>query len=109
MSISETEQKTIFRFKNINDFETYINALDNGGYDSDDVFFKGWSYKLNTSDIEKVNRPQYGRGTDLKQDLVEYIGNQCYIPTSGTCFIKCNNNVTCKDYTEEFFFKFHLN
>ena len=106
MSISETEQKTIIRFKIVNDFETYINALDNGGYDSNDVIFTGWSYKLNTLEFEKVNRPQYGRGTDFKQDIVEYIGNRCYIPTSGNCFIKCNNYVTCKDYTEDFFLNF---
>ena len=59
-------------------------------------------YKLNTPEFKKVNRSQYGRGTDFKQDNVEYIGNNFYIPTSGNCFIKCNNYFTKKDYTEEF-------
>ena len=59
-------------------------------------------YKLNTSEFKKVNRSQYGRGTDFKQDIVEYIGNKCYIPTSGNCFIKCINYFTKKDYREEF-------
>ena len=37
--IGELDQKTKIRFKNINDFEIYINAIDNGGYDSEDVIF----------------------------------------------------------------------
>ena len=102
MLVGEIEQKTNIRFKNVDDFENYINAIDNSGYDSEDVIFTGWLYKLNTPEFKKVNRSQYGRGTDFKQDIVEYIGNNCYIPTSGNCFIKCINYFTKKDYTEEF-------
>ena len=100
--VGEIEQKTNIRFKNVDDFESYINAIDNSGYDSDDVIFTGWLYKLNTPEFKKVKRSQYGRGTDFKQDIVEYIGNNCYIPTSGNCFIKSINYFTKKDYTEEF-------
>ena len=39
---------------------------------------------------------------DFKQDIVEYIGNNCYIPTSDNCFMKCINYSTGKDYTEKF-------
>ena len=102
MLLGEIEQKTNIRFKNVDDFERYINAIDNRGYDSEDVIFTGWLYKLNTPEFKKVNRSQYGEGTDFKQDIVEYIGNNCYIPTSGNCFIKCINYFTQKDYTEEF-------
>ena len=102
MLVGEIEQKTNIRFKNVDDFESYINAIDNSGYDSEDVIFTGWLYKLNTPEFKKVNRSQYGRGTDFKQDIVEYIGNNCYIPTSGICFIKCINYFTKKDYTEDF-------
>ena len=49
-----------------------------------------------------MNRSQNGKGTYFKQDIDEYIGNNCYIPTSGNCFIKCINFFTKKDYTEEF-------
>ena len=63
--IGELEQKTNIRFKNINYFENYINAIDNVGYDSDDIIFTGYVYKLNTPEFKKVNRSQYGRGTDF--------------------------------------------
>ena len=96
MLIGEIEQKTITRFKNVDYFENYINAIDTGGYDSEDVIFTGWLYNINTPEFKKVNKSQYGRGTDFKQDIVEYIGIICYIPTSGNCFIKCIKYFTKK-------------
>ena len=91
MLVSEMKQKTNIRFKDGDDFETYVNAIDNGGFDSDDVTFTKWLYQSNTPEFNKVNRCQCGRGTDFKQDIVEYIGNNCYIPTSGNCCIECIN------------------
>ena len=40
MLVGEIEQKTNIRFKNVDDFENYIKAIDNSGYDSDDVIFQ---------------------------------------------------------------------
>ena len=77
MLIGELEQKTNIRIKNVDDFENYINAIDRAGYVSDDVIFTDWLYKFNTPEFKKVNRSQYGRGTDFEQDSVEYIGNNC--------------------------------
>ena len=102
MLIGEIEQKTNIRFENVDEFETHINAIDNSGYDSGDVIFTGLLYKLNTPEFNKVNRSQYGKGTDFKQDIVEYIGKNYYIPTSANCFKKCINYFTIKDYTQEF-------
>ena len=39
-------------------------------YDSEDLFFTRWLYKLNTTELTRVNRSQYGKGTDFK--FVEY-------------------------------------
>ena len=100
MVIGPVEHKTSIRFKNLDDFESYINAIDID-YDSEDVFFTGYVYKLNTPQVNKVNRSQYARGTNFRHDIVEYIGNEGYVPTSGTCFIKCIKYFTEKDYTEE--------
>ena len=102
MLIGEKEQKTNIRFKTFDVFEKYFNGIDKGGYDSEDVIFTGWLYKLNTPEINGVNRSQYGKGTDFKEDIVENIGIICFIPTTGFCFIKCPNVVTGKSYTEEF-------
>ena len=66
------------------------------------MFFRGWLNKLNTPEIIRLRRSQYDRGTDCKQDIVEYTGNNCYIPTSSNCFLKCNIFLTGKDCTNEF-------
>ena len=58
--------------------------------------------KLNTPHFILVNRSQYGRGTDFKQDIVEYNGNTCYIRTSVNCFMKYINYLTDNDYAENF-------
>ena len=101
MIIGPTEHKTNIRFKNLDDFESYINAID-VDYDSEDVIFNRYVYKLNTPHFNIVKRSAYGKGTNYMQEIVEYKGSNCYIPTSGMCFIKCINHFTKKEYTEEF-------
>ena len=101
MIIGFVEHKTIIRFKNMDDSENYINAID-VDYDSEDVTFTGYVYKLNTPHFKVVKRSAYGKGTNYMHDIVEYPGQNCYIPTSGMCFIKCINCFTKKDYTEVF-------
>ena len=103
MIIGPIEHKTNIRLKNMDDFESYINAID-VDYDSEDVIFTGYIYKLNIPQFNVVRRSAsaYGRGTNYMQEIVEYHGQNCYIPTSGMCFFKCINYFTKKDYTEEF-------
>ena len=43
--IGPVEHKTSNRFRNMDDFESYINAIDID-YDSGDVTFTGYVYKL---------------------------------------------------------------
>ena len=101
MIIGPVEHKTNIRFKNMYDFERYINAIDID-YDSEDVTFTGYLYKLYTPHFKVVKRSAYCTGTNYMQEIVEYHGRNCYIPTSGMCFIKCINYFTEKDYTDDF-------
>ena len=89
------------RFKNMDDFESYITAIDID-YDSEDVTFTGYVCKLNTPEFKVVKRSAYGKGTNYMQETVEYRGQNCSTPTSGMCYIKCINYFTKKDSTEEF-------
>ena len=66
----------------------YINAIV-VDYDSEDVTFTGYVYKLNTPHFNVVKRSAYGKGNNYMQEIVEYYEQNCYIPTSGMCFIKC--------------------
>ena len=95
MIIGPVEHKTNIRFKNMDDFESYMNAIDID-YVSDDVIFTGYVHKLNTRQFIVVKRSGYGKGTNYMQEIVEYQGQNCYIPTSGMCFIKCIKYFTKK-------------
>ena len=99
--IRPVEHKTTIRYKNIDDFESYITAIDID-YDIEDVTFTGCVYKLNTPQFNIVKRSAYAEGINFLQEIVAYHGQNCYIPTSGHCFIKCINYVTNKVCTEEF-------
>ena len=101
MDIRRVEQKTNIRFKNMDDFESYINAID-VDFDSEDITFTEYVYKLNTPQFNVVTRSAYAKGTNYMQEIVEYHGQHVYIETSGMCFIKYFNYFTKKHYTEEF-------
>ena len=96
MIIGLNELETNSRIKNIDRFESYINTTD-VDYDSEDVTFTGYVYKLNTPQLNVVKRSAYGKGTYYLQEIVEYHGQNCYMPTSGMCFIKSINNFIKKD------------
>ena len=85
MIIGPVEYKTNIRFKNMHDFERYINAIDIDD-DSEDVIFTGYVYKLDTPQFKVVKRSAYGKGTNYMQEIVEYHGQNCYIPSPGMCF-----------------------
>ena len=67
------------RFKNNDDYESYINAIDQD-YESEDSIFNVYIYKLTTPQFNKVNRSHYGNGCDFKHQIIEYNGKNCYIP-----------------------------
>ena len=101
LKIGELVRETHIRFRNMSDFENYINSIDQD-YDSDDSIFNGRIYKINTPIFKKVNRSQYGNGCNFKHEIIEYKGNNCYIPTKGYCFIKCINFLSGQDYKQQY-------
>ena len=102
LDIGPVKHKTNIGFKKMDDFESYINVI-GIDYDSGVKIFTGYVYKIGTHQLKVVKRSAYAKGTNYMQEIVEYHGQNCYIPTSGHCFIKCNNYFTGKDFTEDFF------
>ena len=101
LKVGDEIKQTIVRFRNMDDFEVCYNAIDQD-YDSEDALFKGYVYKINTPQFNKVNRSQYGNGCDFKHEITEYRSNKCFIPTKVYCLIKCINYLTGLDYKEQF-------
>ena len=100
LKVDDQIRVTRIRFRNINDYEAYINTIDQD-YVSEDTIFDGYIYKLNTPQFNKVNRSQYGNGCGFDKIIIEYKGNNCFIPTKGYCFMKCINHLTGQDFKQE--------
>ena len=74
MIIGPIEHKTIIRFKNVDDFESFINAIDID-YDGEDVTFSGKFFsKLKIPQFKVGKRSAHGRGCTNMQEIVEYHG-----------------------------------
>ena len=101
LKVGDQIRQTHNRFRNIDDFEAYINSIDQD-YDTEDSIFNGYIYKLDNPQFNKLNRSQYGNGCSFDKTIVEYQGNNCFIPTKGYCFIKCINYLTGHDYKQQY-------
>ena len=101
LKIGDQIRQTHIRFRNISDFESYINSIDEG-YDADDSIFNGYINKIDPPQFKKINRSQYGNGCSFDKIIIEYRGNNCFIPTKGYCFVKCINYLTGQDHKQQY-------
>ena len=101
LKVGDQIRQTHIRFRNIDDFEAYINAIVKG-YDAEDSIFKSYIYTLSTSQFNKVNRSQFVNGCDFKHKIIECRGKKCYIPTKGYCFVICINFLTGQGYKQQY-------
>ena len=101
LKIGDQTRQTLIRFRIITEYEAYVNYIDQD-FESEDAIFNGYVYKIDTLQFILVNRSQYGNGCDFKHEIIEYHGNNCFIPTKEYCFIKCIKYLTGGDYTEQY-------
>ena len=99
VKVGDQIRTTFIRFRNLDDFEAYINAIDQD-YESEYSISNGYNYKIDTLQFNLVNRSQNGNGCDFKNEFFEYRGKNCYIPTKGY-FVKCINFETGEDYKQQ--------
>ena len=100
-TVGDEIRETHIRLRNITDYESYINAVDER-HEAEESIFTGYIYKLKTPQFNLVERSQYGNGCNFKQQFFEYRGKNCYVPSNGYCFIKCINHLTKSDYKEQY-------
>ena len=101
LEIADQTRETHIRFRNLDNFESYIDAFDQH-YESENAILKGYTHKINSPKFKLVNRIQYGNGCDFKHEILEHRGNNCFIPAKGYCFVKYNNFITGEDYSEQY-------
>ena len=100
LKLGDQIRQTHVRFRNVADYETYINAVDEG-YDAEDAIFNGYNYKVKISQFNLVNRSEYRKGCGFKHEITEYHGNKCFI-SKGYCFVNCINFLTRQEYKEQY-------
>ena len=101
LKVGDQIRQTLIKFRNIDDYEAYINAIDEG-YDAEDAIFIDYINKINIPQFKKVVRNLYRNGSEFKHENIEYRGYNCFIPSKGYCFIKCVNFSTSLDYKQQF-------
>ena len=101
ITINGIKKKTNMHFKNINDYESYIEKIDEK-YDGEDVVFEGDAFQLNQPEFKPIKRSKFGKGSNHLFDIEEYVGTNCYIPAGNNCFVKFINTLTEKDYTQQY-------
>ena len=100
MDTGPVKHITNIRFRTMDDFESYINALDID-YDSGDGTFTGYVSKLKPPQFKTVRGSAYAEATNYMQEIIEYHGQNCYIPTCGKSFINVII-ILLKKLSEEF-------
>ena len=101
LKVGDQIRQTQIRFRYIDDYDSYIKAI-HEDYESEDAIFNGYIYKIITPQFNKVSRSQYANACDFKQEIVEYRGNNCFIPTKRYIFVKCINFLTGQDYKQQY-------
>ena len=101
LTINGIKMKTNMRFKNMTDFKSYIEKVDEKYY-GEDVVYEGDVFQLNQPEFKPIKRSKFGKGSNHLFDIEEYVGTNCYIPTGNNCFVKCINYITEKDYTQQY-------
>ena len=86
--VADHIRQTHIRLRNLTDFESYINAIDQD-YESQDAVFNGYIYQTDTPQFILVIRSQYGNGCDFQHEIIEYRGKKCLIRTKGYRFVEC--------------------
>ena len=98
----EGETDTNRFFKNSDELAKFIDKRLDKFDDHPSIYYTGNIYR-HFKNYKKVNRSNHGRGADEFNDILEYQGNNCYIPNGNGCFLKSINYIFDKDFSIEYF------
>ena len=70
--------------------------------DHPSIYYTGNIYRY-FRNFKRVTRSEHGRGANEFNNILEYTGNNCYIPSGNGCFLKCINFIFDKDFSTEYF------
>ena len=102
-SLGEEGEIDTNRFlKNTDELAKFIDKILNKYDDHPSIYYTGNIYRY-FRNFKRVNRSDHGRGATEFNDIEEYEGERCYIPSGNGCFLKCINYIFDKDFSIEYF------
>ena len=89
-------------FKDSNDLAKFMDKIFDKYDDHPSIYYTGNIYRY-FKNYKNVTRSEHGRGANEFNNILEYKGNNCYIPSGNGCFLKCINFIFKKDFSIEYF------
>ena len=66
-----------------------------------EVLFSGYMIKY-TKVFNQIKRSSYGKGCDAFNNILEYKGKLCYLPTGNVCFRRCLDFIYKRNFSNEY-------
>ena len=99
----EGETDTNRFFKNSDELANFIDKKILDKYDDHpSIYYTGNIYRY-FRNFKLANRSDHGRGANEFNNIEEYEGDRCYIPSGNGCFLKCINYIFDEDFSIEYF------
>ena len=89
-------------FKNSDELANFIDKILDKYDDHPSIYYTGNIYRY-FRNYKRINRSDHGRGANEFNNIEEYNGKNCYIPSGNGCFLKCINYTFDKDFSIEYF------
>ena len=89
-------------FKNSDQLAKFIDKILDKYDDHPSIYYTGNIYRY-FRNFKRVNWSEHGRGDNEFNNIEEYKGDRCYIPSGNGCFLKCINYIFDKDFSIEYF------
>ena len=89
-------------FKDSDELVKFIDKILDKYDDHLSIYYTGNIYR-HFKNFKRVNRSEHGRRANEFDNILEYEGENCYIPSGNGCFLQCINFIFEKDFSTEYF------
>ena len=89
-------------FKDSDELAKFIDKILDKYDNHPSIYYTGNIYRY-FKNYKRINRSEHGRGANEFNNIEEYNGENCYIPSGNGCFLKCINYIFDKDFSIEYF------
>ena len=89
-------------FKDSDELAKFIDKILDKYDDHPSIYYTGNIYRY-FRNYKRITRSEHGRGANEFNNILEYEGNNCYIPSGNGCFLKCITYIFKRDFSTEYF------